>query len=88
MLMPHKPMSNAERQREFLRRHPGYYQRYTARRRAVAKAAREMLPALLAPMPAEAEAVAQKRRLLMLPAPVETIQIPGMNTIEAIPIAQ
>ena len=30
--MPHRPMTNAERQRAFAARNPGYYRKYKARR--------------------------------------------------------
>jgi hypothetical protein len=73
MIMPFKPTSNYQRQQEFLARHPGYYQRYHAKRRAELKAA-------LAAQQAQLQATA--REPLMLPAPVETIEIPGMTTIE------
>jgi hypothetical protein len=68
------PTSNAERQREFRERHPGYYQRLHAKRRAEIKAA------LLA-----AQAAAEARTPLALPAPVEAILIRGMTTIPATP---
>jgi hypothetical protein len=80
--------SNAERQRDFRARHPGYYQRIHAARRARTKAyvtqVREierLMRAMFPPLP------------LMLPAPVEQIEIPEMTTIgrlrsrEAIEIA-
>jgi len=75
-------MSNTERQRLFRQRHPGYYQRLHANRRAVSDAgiaAMEQEKALSAIAP---------RVMLMLPAPVETIDIPGMTTIgsAAIPV--
>jgi len=76
-LRPAPPKSNAERQREFRERNPGYYGRLHRKRKA------EML-ALLAQR-ASAEVVVAKREPLMLPAPVETIEIPGMTTIQAIP---
>ena len=85
MLMPHTPTSNAERQRQFLQRHPGYYRKYNARRRAAARWALQNASAMDAAMVAEAEAKAQKREPLMLPAPVETIEIPGMTRIEVAP---
>lgn len=56
-------MSNAERQREFRRRHPGYYARIKARERAMAKQStekyiRERRAAFQAMLKAEAEAAA------------------------------
>jgi len=67
-------MSNAERQRQFRERNPGYYARLHAKRRAAVRAmaaarAAAAVPATPAP--------------LMLPAPVEVIVIPGMNVIPA-----
>lgn len=55
-----------------------------AKRRAPQKALRAKIKAEMAERFA-AELAAMKREPLMLPAPVETIEIPGMNTIEAIP---
>jgi hypothetical protein len=69
-------MSNAERQRRFRERNPGYYGRLHARRRAEAKAA-------VAQRLAMAQAVAVRREPLMLPAPVELLEIPGLNAIPA-----
>ncbi len=73
------PMSNTERQRRFRRDHPGYYQRLHAKRRAQERAA-------LAAMASATETMAEKALPAMpvrlaLPAPVEPIVIPGMNTI-------
>lgn len=66
------PMSNAERQRLFRERHPGYYARRKAQERALIRAMRE----------ARLAAARQPVKVpLMLPAPVETIEIPGMNMI-------
>ena len=73
-----RAMSNAERQREFRERNPGYYQRLHAERRAAVKA--------LAEARATA-AVATIRTPLALPAPVEAILIPGMYAIPARPTA-
>jgi hypothetical protein len=71
-------MSNGERQRQFRKRNPGYYGRLHRKRNAQ-----------IAAMQAQREAVAQilavKPEPLMLPAPVETIEIPGMNMIGALP---
>jgi hypothetical protein len=71
-------MSNAQRQREFLERHPGYYRRFRARRKA-------KMRAYVAELAAKAQAQIAHREPLMLPAPVEMIEIPGMTTIGAIP---
>lgn len=65
-------MTNAERQRAFLDRHPGYYAQLRAKRRAKIEAYAAARAAAAAPM-------------LALPAPVEMPIIPGMNTIEAMP---
>src|SRR3954453_12308703 len=82
------PVSNTERQRQFRERHPGYYARLQAQRRAPLKALRAKLEAEKRErFAAELAALAVKREPLMLPAPVETIEIPGMNTIGAIPTA-
>ena len=69
-------MSNAERQREFRERNPGYYGRLHRRRRAGEKAA-------VAAMKAQMVAMAPKREPLMLPAPAELLEIPGINVIPA-----
>jgi hypothetical protein len=74
----HRPTSNAERQREFRRRNPGYYGRLHAKRRADAKA-------LAAQRAAVAQLLAVKPTPLMLPAPVVIPVIPGMNAIFATP---
>jgi hypothetical protein len=66
-------MSNYERQQEFLRRHPGYYRRYHAKRRAEVQARIAEQQALVVQSAA--------REPLMLPAPVKTIEIPGMTMI-------
>jgi hypothetical protein len=65
-------MSNAERQRQFRERNPGYYTRLRAKRKAQMEAF-------------AAARVAAAARVLALPAPVEMPIIPGMNTIEAMP---
>jgi hypothetical protein len=68
------PKTNAERQAEFRRLNPDYYRLYQARLRAATKAAR------LQRQEAERALIA-KRQPLLLPAPAETIEIPGMTTI-------
>lgn len=72
------PMSNAERQRRFRERHPDYYRRLHAARRAgvIARGVANKLAA----QAVAAEAVAH-REPLMLPAPVELLEIPGLNAI-------
>jgi hypothetical protein len=85
-------MSNAERQRKFQLANPGYDARRKARERASAKRSVAMMKARM-----RAEALAEQAQTtaatiqtaatkppLMLPAPVEKIEIPGMTTIEVI----
>jgi hypothetical protein len=75
-----RPMSNTERQRWFRASHPGYYQRLHAKRRAAVRemtAVREFATAFATQM----LGVPVHRAL---PAPVETIAIPGVNAIPAI----
>ena len=76
MLQRPKPVSNFERQRQFRERNPGYFNKYNARRRAAAEATR-------AKIQEEARAMALQGEPLMLPAPVVTVEIPRMNTIDA-----
>lgn len=71
-------MSNAERQRQFRRRHPDYYRILHAKRRAQAKAYMEARRAA-----AQQQVVVARREPLMLPAPVEVLEIPGLNAIPA-----
>jgi len=72
-------MGNGERQRLFLERNPGYYQRLHAKRRAATKA---RAAAMAAQREFVSVFVAQLCKApLMLPAPVETIVIPGVNAI-------
>ena len=73
-------MSNNERQRRFCERNPGYYTR--RRRRKQAKF--EALRAANALAAAEVAVTVTRREPLMLPAPVETIEIPGVNAIPTI----
>ena len=88
MLRPTPPMSNIERQRRFRERHPGYYGRYHANYRARIKAnvvaiamATETMGETVQPLALPPMVVR-----LALPAPVETIVIPGMNTIGQMPV--
>lgn len=62
-------MSNTERQRQFRLRNPGYYGRLHRARKA-------RIDAALA-----AKAAAEAQTPLLLPAPAETIRIPGVNAI-------
>ena len=67
-------MSNAERQRQFRQRNPGYYGRLHAKRRAAVRALAAARAAAATPARAEP---------LMLPAPAELLIIPGVNAIPA-----
>ena len=71
MLTIPPPVSNAERQRNFRERNPGYYQRLQARKRAGVRAELEAM-AMVAPTPEET---------LALPAPVEVLELPGLNLL-------
>ena len=94
MLQQIPPMSNAERQRLFRQRHPGYYQRLHARTRAQAKAGAALILAELAAaeqvavqvaveqvVPEQVAVPVARRELLMLPAPAEALVIPGVNAV-------
>lgn len=81
MLRRCAPLSNTERQRLFRERHPGYYQRLHAKRRAAVKAA---LPAHMAKIEAQVAAklkawreavVPPVRTTHLLPAAIERISI-------------
>jgi hypothetical protein len=79
MLIIPPPMSNAERQRRFQKRNPGYDRRRKANARASAKrGAEQLLAALHAKMAAEAP-----RPVLMLPAPVEDPMMAEVNALAA-----
>jgi hypothetical protein len=67
------PRSNAERQRDFRRRNPGYYGRLKARHRAKVKALGMQLKGI------ETILKAYQTMPLMLPAPVEQFEIPGIT---------
>ena len=85
------PMSNAERQRRFRARNPGYWRKYYARERASRIAAQKKAAALVAELARarwaefEKQAAVQLMLLpklpLMLPAPV---QDPAMAAIDAL----
>jgi hypothetical protein len=81
MLLPFRPTSNTERQRQFRERNPGYYGRLHRRQKAEIDA-RLAAKALAA---AEVAVTVTRREPLMLLAPVEMIEIPGMNVIPAVP---
>ena len=77
MLKPTPPMSNSQRQRLFRERHPGYYQRLHARRRAEVAALQAARMAVAAtPAPARSEP-------LMLPAPVVDPMMLELNELAA-----
>ena len=67
----HPATSNTERQREFRERNPGYYGRLHRKRKAERLAHRAGVEF--------AAALTRATKVLMLPAPVETIEIPGMT---------
>ncbi|MEO6434416.1 MAG: hypothetical protein ABIP55_01470 [Tepidisphaeraceae bacterium] len=73
--MPFRPTSNAQRQREFLARNPGYYNKYNARRRAAGQQALVQTMAefaglrFAARVEAEATALPVPSEPLMLPPP-------------------
>lgn len=73
-IRPTPAMSNTERQRQFRERNPGYYGRLHRKRNAA-------MHASIAAEHAMAAVTVVVREPLMLPAPVETIRIPGVNAI-------
>jgi hypothetical protein len=90
--------SNAERQREFRKRNPGYYGRLHRKRKqelVVFAAAHRVATVMGLSRTAATEvafrvanrqenlllAIAQAKRPLMLPAPAETVRVPGVNAI-------
>ena len=90
-------MSNAERQRNFRKSHPGYYARIQAAKRASAKrggaqlmaameaAAKTQEAAQAAPLTAAVPlALPMPPERLMLPAPVEVLVFPGLKTSETL----
>jgi hypothetical protein len=76
MLRRPSPISNAERQRQFRERNPGYYGRLHAKRRAAVRAFAAQRAAVAAAIPA-------RPTPLLLPAPVELLVILGLNAIPA-----
>jgi hypothetical protein len=85
MLTIPPPMSNYERQRRFRERNPGYYGRLHRKRNAemlALRAAQQV--AVEAAEVVAAEVTAVRREPLMLPAPVVTFEIPGVNAIPAV----
>jgi hypothetical protein len=94
MIKPAPPFSNAERQRQFRARHPGYFKKYRtsirafkrAQRHAEAAAAARVAATTVEPLaPPVSVALPAQPAPLMLPAPAELPRFPGMNTIEMIP---
>jgi hypothetical protein len=90
MVRPSPPMSNVERQRRFRARNPGYNRKYTHRATAAQRLKMKQAYAEEIRNAMAAEAAAQQalnstsaKPILMLPAPVETPIIPGMNTIQS-----
>src|SRR3954462_8528170 len=78
-----RPNTNAERQADFLKRNPGYYQKYQARYRAAALAARER--DLAEYQQAEAIAAQQQQQSICrpmqlgLPAPAVAMEMEEIN---------
>src|SRR5690242_5454100 len=92
MLVPCPPKSNVERQREFRKRNPGYFNKYNARQRAMAKRAKERVRELIqAQAQADREAARAEATLailakpepLMLPAPVQDPTMAAINALAA-----
>jgi len=83
MLRPCPPMSNVERQRQFRKRHPGYFSKYKAVAQNARKAARAAWAAEAAAATASA-ASAEAASPLMLPAPAEIPVIHGLIAIAGI----
>ena len=67
------PTSNAERQRQFRQRNPGYYQRLQARKRAGIRATIDVMVAV--------DEMSTPKETLALPAPVEVLELPGLNMV-------
>ena len=74
-----RPRTNTERQREFRERNPNYYRDLKRRERAASRAGGKLLAARLAMQAAQAAFL--QRALLCLPAPVQTLDLPGVNAI-------
>jgi hypothetical protein len=89
MLLPPRPTSNLERQRQFRARNPGYDVRRKAARRAALKDAVAQYLAGLAtahePLalsaPVEPIATPVRTAPLALPAPADLPVVPGMNAL-------
>lgn len=79
MLVPSPPMSNLERQRLFLKRHPGYYREYRRKREAQRQAS----------LAAQTDTAVTSATPLALPSPSPTITIdlPLFAHLEPIPVA-
>jgi hypothetical protein len=87
------PVSNAQRQREFRRRHPDYNRQQKAKFRArvreyqAMKLAERAAASVKIELPAPILMLPAPPPRLMLPAPVEVLVIPGMNTISRATLA-
>ncbi len=89
MLRPAPPMSNAERQRKFRASHPGYNRKYSGHStRAQRRRATQQIIELQRKCEAHVQLVLRsticKPLPLLLPAPVVTIELPAMTTLEKI----
>lgn len=71
------PKTNAQRQREFRQRNPDYYRILQAKRRAPLKAMKAQRAVIQRMM------FELSRMPLMLPAPIEAIEIPGVTVPKA-----
>jgi hypothetical protein len=78
-------MSNAERQRQFRERHPGYYARLHARRRAGEKAAAEAAGAQLAAL-SQPPAAAHPAAAAVTPPPPAPVDFPAPAVTDAAPL--
>ena len=85
-------MSNVERQRRFRARHPGYFNKYNGRRKAMRLATTAKMRAEILAMEAEARAAAQAppaplalpvKPILMLPAPVQDPVVAEIDALAA-----
>ena len=78
MLRPEPPMSNAERQRLFRERHPGYYAKLHARRRAGHKA---LIAAARAQLAASSQPPADGPAPTPLPAELPGLSASDLNAL-------
>ena len=77
-MTPAPPTPNYLRQRKFRERNPGYYARLQAKRRASEKAARARHILEL-----QAQAQTAQQEPLMLPAPVENLDMLALDALRA-----